>query len=94
MTDYSKLSGAEFSREVGDDPHKWAAALVQAFNRRLNEGPHEGNEGLIGFFERWIADAMAAARATTPPVVVTYDADGNIRDATDDERTAAAQRRK
>ena len=31
MTDYRTLSGAEFQREVGDDPDKWAdAAMLKA----------------------------------------------------------------
>ena len=30
MTDYRSLSGAEFQREVGDDPDKWADAAMAA----------------------------------------------------------------
>ena len=30
MTDYRTLSGAEFQREVGDDPDKWADAAMAA----------------------------------------------------------------
>ena len=31
MTDYRSLSGAEFQREVGDDPARWAdAAMIAA----------------------------------------------------------------
>jgi hypothetical protein len=34
MTDYRTLSGAEFLREVGDDPDKWAdAAMLKAEDR-------------------------------------------------------------
>jgi hypothetical protein len=34
MTDYRSLSGAEFLREVGDDPDKWAdAAMLKAEDR-------------------------------------------------------------
>jgi hypothetical protein len=55
MTDYRSLSGAEFQREVGTDPDKWAdAAMIAA-------------EDLGYKIERdWLrdllADAMEAAR--------------------------------
>ena len=58
MTDYRSLSGAEFQREVGDDPDKWADAAMAAAQD-------------LGFkIERdWIrsllADAMEVARQSS-----------------------------
>jgi hypothetical protein len=57
MTDYTKLSGAEFQRAVGADPEKWAEAF------RQRELPHCDTESdvttdeIAGYFR----DAMAAA---------------------------------
>jgi len=53
MTDYRTLSGAEFLREVGDDPDKWAdAAMLKA-------------EDLGYKIERdWLRDLLADAMET------------------------------
>ena len=66
MTDYRTLSGAEFQREVGTDPDKWAdAAMIAA-------------EDLGYKIERdWIrsllADAMEAARKGSIREVIKGD---------------------
>jgi hypothetical protein len=56
MTDYTKLSGAEFQRAVGTDPEKWAEAFVQSehLSEHLRD---ELRDVLAGYFR----DAMEAA---------------------------------
>lgn len=51
-TDYTKLSGAEFQREVGADPEKWAEAFCQTVKLRGFE------DELVA---SWFRDAMQAA---------------------------------
>jgi hypothetical protein len=66
MTDYMKLSGAEFQRAVGVDPEKWAEAFIQsALWLRSFEGVvkalggPEGNQQQV--VAGWFRDAMQAA---------------------------------
>jgi hypothetical protein len=66
MTDYTTLSGAEFQREVGDDPEKWAEAFDQAVRSRDGNAPN-GHDERIAFWLPWFRDAMDAARKAKPP---------------------------
>jgi hypothetical protein len=52
MTDYTKLSGAEFQRAVGADPEKWAEAFMQ-------QDCLSGRD--IDVIAGWFRDAMEAA---------------------------------
>jgi hypothetical protein len=74
MTDYTKLSGAEFQREVGTDPEKWAEAFMQraeaeGFVQRAEEDKNERVEywRSIDDVAAWFRDAMDAARKAKPP---------------------------
>jgi len=58
MTDYRTLSGAEFLREVGADPDKWA----EAFAQRALAMSESISDGLRDELAEWFADAMNAAR--------------------------------
>jgi hypothetical protein len=53
VTDYRKLSGAEFQRAVGADPLKWA----EAFRQRELPGTDIDTDEIAGYFR----DAMEAA---------------------------------
>jgi hypothetical protein len=66
MTDYTKLSGAEFQRAVGVDPEKWAEAFIQntlwlrSFEGVVKAfGGPDGNQQAV--VAGWFSDAMAAA---------------------------------
>jgi hypothetical protein len=55
VSDYRTLSGAEFQREVGDDPDKWAdAAMIAAENL--------GYKVDRDWLRDLLADAMETAR--------------------------------
>jgi len=72
--DYGTLSGAEFLREVGVDPKKWAVAMFQAMDRfevnadQMGIG-EVGDQVRIDFLEAWLRDAMDAARKALPPII-------------------------
>ena len=59
MTDYTTLSGADFQREVGTDPIKWAEAFLQRHPPFKELPTHEDQ---VGYLAAWFADAMEAAR--------------------------------
>ena len=66
MTDYRTLSGAEFQREVGTDPDKWADAAmiwVEKFGYRLDRD----------WLRDLLADAMETARKTSIRNVIEGD---------------------
>jgi hypothetical protein len=52
------LSGAQFQREVGADPDKWAAAFLAAYAQA--EGVRTDADRLA-FVAGWMRDAMDAA---------------------------------
>ena len=59
MTDYRTMSGADFQREVGTDPEKWAEALAQEME--ANDPPASHAER-VEYLARWFADAIEAGR--------------------------------
>ena len=76
MTDYTPMTGAQFARQVGIDPEKWAARFIAAYTEA--EGPRDGRrvampiaefceaEGRtdadrLAFVTAWFRDAMEAA---------------------------------
>ena len=59
MTDYRTMSGADFQREVGTDPDKWAEAAMYEIAR---VDFALGNKKRVAVLARWFADAMEAAR--------------------------------
>jgi hypothetical protein len=59
MTDYTRLSGAEFQRAVGADPEKWAEAFRQ---RELPNIDIDTDE-----IAAWFRDAMEAAVKAAKP---------------------------
>ena len=58
MPDYEAMSGADFQRAVGDDPHKWAEAFLEAACSVTGKSKSER----LAFVAGWFADAMDAAR--------------------------------
>ena len=60
MTDTTTLTGAQFRREVGADPEKWAAAFLAAYAKA--EGVRTDADRLA-FVAGWMRDAMDAAVA-------------------------------
>jgi hypothetical protein len=52
------LSGAQFARQVGTDPEKWAQAFVRAYAGEMREA--EINER-VSWVTPWFRDAMDAA---------------------------------
>ena len=58
MTDYRSLSGAEFQREVGDDPDKWADAFAQ----RAAAMSELISDGLRDELAIWFRNAMEVGR--------------------------------
>jgi hypothetical protein len=62
--DYTTMSGAEFQRAVGTDPERWAEAFCQTVKLRGFE------PDLVG---SWFRDAMHAAVAAHPTVVVALN---------------------
>ncbi|HEY2616139.1 MAG TPA: hypothetical protein VGI78_02265 [Acetobacteraceae bacterium] len=73
MTDYTVMSGAEFQREVGTDTRKWAEAMYQAL--AAFPGDNASEEERTDFLERWLSDAMDAARKAKPPAINPDEAD-------------------
>ena len=66
MTDYRTLSGAEFQREVGTDPDKWAdAAMIAAEDL--------GYKIDRDWIRSLLADAMEAARKGSIREVIKED---------------------
>jgi len=66
LTDYRTLSGAEFQREVGDDPDKWAdAAMIAAEDL--------GYKVDRDWLRDLLADAMEAARKGSLREVIEED---------------------
>ena len=58
------MSGAQFARQVGTDPEKWAEAFDRESGRLSAEtGGHwpHNREERIEFLARWFRDAMGAA---------------------------------
>jgi hypothetical protein len=69
---YAGLSGAEFMREVSDDPEKWAEALYDAWGKQrfTTHAVWSANrEERIEELAKWFRDAMDAARRLNPKVV-------------------------
>ena len=69
MTDYRSLSGAEFQREVGTDPARWA----EAFAQRAAAMSELISDGLRDELAEWFADAMEAARKGSIREVIKED---------------------
>jgi hypothetical protein len=58
MTDEPQpLSGAQFARQVGTDPEKWAQRFLDAWG----PGPEGTPQGELAFVTAWFRDAMEAA---------------------------------
>jgi hypothetical protein len=73
MTDKPAMTGAEFQREVADDPEKWAEAFDKEAGRLSAEtGGHwpHNREERIEFLAQWFSDAMDAARKAKPPPII------------------------
>ena len=60
MTDTTSMTGAQFRREVGADPEKWAAVFLAAYAKA--EGVRTDADRLA-FVAQWFRDAMEAAAA-------------------------------
>ena len=61
------MTGAEFQREVADDPEKWAARFLAAYQD--NEAIRTDADRLE-FVTQWFADfAEAALKAKPPPII-------------------------
>ena len=67
MTDKPAMTGAEFQREVADDPEKWAEAFLAVYHE--NKAIHTDADRLE-FTTQWFADAMEAARKAKPKPIV------------------------
>ena len=67
MTDKPAMTGAEFQREVADDPEKWAEAFLAAYQE--NEAIHTDADRLE-FVTQWFSDAMEAARKAKPKPII------------------------
>ena len=67
------LSGAEFQREVADDPEKWAEAFDKEAGRLSAETggrwPHNRDER-IEFLAQWFRDFADAVRKAKPPPII------------------------
>ena len=64
LDDDQPLSGAQFARQVGTDPQKWAEAFDKEAGRLSAEtGGHwpHNQEERIEFLAKWFRDAMEAA---------------------------------
>ena len=59
MPDYEAMSGADFQREVGTDPVKWADAAMRSVAAAVYMDDREERVALLA---KWFADAMDAAR--------------------------------
>ena len=60
MTDTITMNGAQFRREVGADPERWAAAFLAAYAQADGLRTEAGRQG---FVMAWFRDAMEAAVA-------------------------------
>jgi hypothetical protein len=67
MTDKPAMTGAEFQREVGDDPEKWAARFLAAY--ASSDAIHT-DAVWLEFATQWFSDAMDAARKAKPPPII------------------------
>ena len=64
MTDDTTLSGARFSRLVGHDPDKWAAAFLGAYAQSDGVRTDADRQAFVA---AWFRDAMdAAVKAAAP----------------------------
>ena len=62
LDDDQPLSGAQFSRQVGVDPEKWAARFLVAYGEAALMSTRADR---LAFVTAWFRDAMeAAAKAT------------------------------
>jgi hypothetical protein len=59
MTDKPALSGAEFQREVGADPEKWATRFLEAYDAAA--ATVRSNDDRLAFVTAWFRDAQEAA---------------------------------
>ena len=59
MTDYRTMSGADFQREVGTDPDKWAEAFMQRHEAYSSVPTREAQTAHMA---QWFADAIEAGR--------------------------------
>ena len=62
MTDTTTLSGAQFRREVGTDPAKWAEAFVAAYAAAADEGLR-ADADRTAFAAAWLRDYADACVA-------------------------------
>ena len=65
MTDYTTLSGADFQREAGTDPIKWAEAFLQRHPPFKELPTHEDQVGYLSGLVR-PGDAIEAGRLERP----------------------------
>lgn len=65
--DYRTMTGAEFRREVGTDPEKWAEALLQRAAPFKDVSSHEKQ---VAYLATWFADAIEAGRQDSIKTVV------------------------
>jgi hypothetical protein len=63
LDDDQPLSGAQFARQVGTDPEKWAEAFEQQSQRSIVGGEAwlRTHEGRVEYLAKWFRDAMEAA---------------------------------
>ena len=67
MTNKPAMTGAEFQREVADDPEKWAERFLAAYT--ASDAIHTDADRLE-FITQWFADAMDAARKAKPKPII------------------------
>ena len=60
MTDYSTMTGAQFRREVGTDPQKWAREFLVAYAAAHYDAV-KTQDDREAFVTQWFRDAMNAA---------------------------------
>jgi hypothetical protein len=67
MTDKPAMTGAEFQREVADDPEKWAANFLAVYHE--NEAIRTDADRLE-FVTQWLEDFRDAALKAKPKPIV------------------------
>ena len=71
LDDDQPLSGAQFIRQVGADPEKWAGRFLDAWAAApIEVGTRRGE---LEFVTSWFRDAMEAAAKVAEPPSVDWD---------------------